>query len=59
MDIGIVHSVWTVFVFVFFIAIVLWAYDGRRKAAFDAAARAPLDDDEEFPHKSSEETHHG
>ena len=29
-----------------FIGIVLWAWSGRRKSAFDRAARIPLEDDE-------------
>jgi cytochrome c oxidase cbb3-type subunit 4 len=35
-------SVMTVVSFFVFIGIVAWAYSGRRKAAFDAAARAPF-----------------
>ena len=46
--IGILGSITTVVAFVAFLAIVAWAYSGRRKAAFDAAANAPfaLPDDE-------------
>jgi len=36
--IGILGSITTVVAFVAFLAIVAWAYSGRRKAAFDAAA---------------------
>lgn len=45
---SILASVTTVVSFVVFIGIVLWAWSGRRKAAFDEAARAPfaLDDDD-------------
>ncbi len=45
---SILASVMTVVSFVVFIGIVLWAYSGRRKSAFDAAAQAPfaLDDDD-------------
>lgn len=42
---AIMHSIWTVIVFVIFIGIVLWAFSGRRKKDFDEAARLPLDDD--------------
>jgi cytochrome c oxidase cbb3-type subunit 4 len=38
--------IWTVFAFVFFIAVVVWALSSRRKADFDKAARMALDDDE-------------
>ena len=41
-----VHSIWTVLVFIIFIGIILWAYSGRRKEDFDEAARLALDDDE-------------
>jgi cytochrome c oxidase cbb3-type subunit IV len=46
--VGILGSITTVVAFVAFLAIVAWAYSGRRKAAFDAAANAPfaLPDDE-------------
>lgn len=38
--------IWTVFAFVFFIAVVFWALSKRRKADFEAASRMALDDDE-------------
>jgi cytochrome c oxidase cbb3-type subunit 4 len=46
--IGILGSITTVVAFVAFLAIVAWAYSGRRKQAFEAAANAPfaLPDDE-------------
>jgi cytochrome c oxidase cbb3-type subunit 4 len=40
------HSVWTVALLVLFLGIVAWAWSGRRKKAFDEAARLPLEDDE-------------
>jgi cytochrome c oxidase cbb3-type subunit 4 len=49
MDIGTVNSIFTVIVFIAFVGIVLWAYDSRSKARFDAAARIPLDDDDDIP----------
>ncbi len=42
---SLMHSIWTVIVFIVFIGIVLWAYSGRRKKDFDEAARLVLDDD--------------
>jgi len=45
----ILFSAWTVFVCVVFLGVTAWAIGGRRKAEFDAAARIPLDDDEEIP----------
>ncbi|EPT9249539.1 cbb3-type cytochrome oxidase subunit 3 [Photobacterium damselae] len=46
MDIGIVHSIWTVFLFVSFIAIVIWAYSKRQKQRFEEAANLVFMDDE-------------
>ncbi len=46
MDIGLVHSIWTILLMAIFIGIVLWAWSGRRKRPFDEAARMPLEDDD-------------
>ena len=46
MDINIIRSVITVLCFVVFLAIVLWAWSGKRKAAFDEAANLPFADDD-------------
>jgi len=40
------HSIWTLILFVVFIGIVVWAYSGRRKKDFDEAARLAVDDHE-------------
>jgi len=40
------HSLWTLALFVLFIAIIFWAWSGKRKSEFDQAARLPLDDDQ-------------
>lgn len=45
MDINFVRSVLTLVLLVVFIGIVAWAWNGRRKQAFDAAARLPFDDE--------------
>jgi cytochrome c oxidase cbb3-type subunit 4 len=47
MDINTLRSIVTVVAFVAFIAIVLWAYSDRSKAAFDQAARLPFEEEEE------------
>jgi len=47
MDIGLVHSVWTVLVVISFIGIVVWAWSGKRKQEFETAARAALEDGDE------------
>ncbi len=40
------RSIVTVLAFATFIGIVFWAYSGRRRAAFDEAARLPFTEDE-------------
>ena len=45
MNIGIVHSAWTLLLMVIFLAIVVWAWSGKRKRSFDEAARMPLEDE--------------
>ncbi|MET1076429.1 MAG: cbb3-type cytochrome c oxidase subunit 3 [Pseudomonas sp.] len=44
MDIGILRGLGTVVVFVAFIALVLWAYNGKRQKSFDDAANLPFAD---------------
>jgi len=44
----ILHSVWTVIAFVFFVGVVFWAWSGKRKSSFEEAARMALDDDKDL-----------
>jgi cytochrome c oxidase cbb3-type subunit 4 len=44
VDFALIHSVWTVLLVVVFLGIVAWAWSGKRKARFDAAARMPLEE---------------
>lgn len=46
MDIGTVHSIWTVILFSSFIGIVIWAYSKRQKSRFDEAANLVFADEE-------------
>ncbi|KMV31032.1 CcoQ/FixQ family Cbb3-type cytochrome c oxidase assembly chaperone [Photobacterium swingsii] len=46
MDIGTVHSIWTVILFSSFIGIVVWAFSKRQKARFDEAANLVFADEE-------------
>ncbi|MBS3917182.1 MAG: cbb3-type cytochrome c oxidase subunit 3 [Sulfuritalea sp.] len=46
MDTNDIRSILTVLAFVTFIGIVVWAYSGRRRAAFDEAANLPFTEDE-------------
>ncbi len=55
------HIVWTLALFACFVGIALWAWSGRRKHAFDEAARLPLEEElpgDERPNPSAER-HHG
>lgn len=45
MDINDMRSLVTVLAFATFIGIVLWAYSGRRRAAFEEAANLPFTED--------------
>jgi len=40
-------SFWTLFVAAVFFGVVWWAWSRRRKPEFDAAARIPLDDEDD------------
>ena len=42
MDVNILRSLTTLFMFLVFIGIVVWALAGRRRAEFDAAAQLPF-----------------
>ena len=47
MDINTLRSIVTVVVCALSIAIVLWAYSDRSKAAFERAARLPFDEEDD------------
>jgi len=53
MDTTLLQIIWTVFAFVFFVGVVVWALSGRRKADFDKAARMATDDEEPVPKEQS------
>lgn len=60
MDIVLFHSIWTVLLLVLFIGIWAWAWSSRRKDDFDAAARQPLEDDNDLNLPAHRvENHHG
>jgi cytochrome c oxidase cbb3-type subunit 4 len=46
MDLVMFHSWLTVVMFVAFIVLIVWAWSGKRRRAFDEAARLPLEDDD-------------
>jgi cbb3-type cytochrome oxidase subunit 3 len=45
--IGAIFSAWTVVVCVLMAGIALWAWSGAKRADFEAAARLPLEPDDE------------
>ena len=47
MDTNDLRVIFTVVTFVMFIAILWWAFSGKRKQAFDEAARLPFTDEEQ------------
>ncbi len=44
--IGIFRGAMTLILLLFFVAIIAWAWSGRRKPVFDAMARMALDEDD-------------
>lgn len=52
-------SIWTVFVFVFFIAVVIWAMSGKRTKDFEEAAHIPFMEDEKPTSNESQEIKNG
>jgi cytochrome c oxidase cbb3-type subunit 4 len=59
MDINDLRSLVTVLSFAAFAGIVLWAWSGKRKTAFDEAANLPFADDDtpaQAPHNLNRET---
>ena len=45
MDINDIRSLTTVVSFVLFVGLVAWAWQAKRRSAFDEAARLPFTDD--------------
>ena len=44
MDIISFHSFWTVLTVVAFVLLIVWAWSGKQKSAFDRASKIPLED---------------
>lgn len=59
MNIATFHSWWTVLLVILFVAIVVWAWSGKRKQSFEQAARMPMDDDDEALIRSAGGKKHG
>ncbi|MBM4197617.1 MAG: CcoQ/FixQ family Cbb3-type cytochrome c oxidase assembly chaperone [Gammaproteobacteria bacterium] len=45
MDIGVLRGIATALALAAFVAVAAWAWSQRRRAAFDEAARLPLEED--------------
>jgi cytochrome c oxidase cbb3-type subunit 4 len=48
-----IQVVWTIVVMIIFLAIVFWAWSGRRKESFDEAANIPLEDEDFIEEQAS------
>ncbi|MGD8920740.1 MAG: cbb3-type cytochrome c oxidase subunit 3 [Gammaproteobacteria bacterium] len=49
MDLPTLRGLFTLVLMVAFVAIVIWAWSGKRRKDFDEAARLPLEDDSSSP----------
>lgn len=45
MDTGVLRGICTAVLIVAFVGMWLWAYSAKRRSSFEAAARAPLEED--------------
>ena len=45
MDIGTLRGLGTILVFIAFIGVVIWVFNGKRKKSFDDAANLPFADE--------------
>ena len=51
MSIGVMHGLWSLFILLLFVAIVAWAWNGKRRPYFEEAGRIPFLSDDEKPLK--------
>lgn len=58
MDFNDLRTIVTALSFIAFIGVVIWAYNGKQKAAFDEAANLPFADKDEIPTQSRQGEHH-
>ena len=54
MSFTLIQALWSIVILITFLGIVIWAYSGKRKAAFDEAARVPFDEPKANNKHSSE-----
>lgn len=55
MDINDLRGLSTLFLFVAFVGVCIWAYSSKRKKTFDEAANLPFADEEPAPDESRRE----
>jgi len=58
MEYATIHSIFTVILFVAFIAFVIWAYSKKRKTDFDQAANLVFEDEQKAQQKTKQESDH-
>jgi cytochrome c oxidase cbb3-type subunit IV len=58
MEYATLHSIFTVILFVGFVALVIWAFGKKRKADFDKAANLVFDDEQKTQQKTKQESDH-
>ena len=58
MEYSTIHSIFTVILFVGFVAFVIWAYSKKRKSDFDQAANLVFDDEQKAPERKKQESDH-
>lgn len=58
MTYAILHSIFTVILFVGFVAFLVWVFGKKRKADFDKAANLVFDDEQKNQQKSKQESDH-
>ncbi len=59
MDLVTFHSWLTVAMLIAFVALIVWAWSGKRRRAFDEAARLPLEEDDALPAHPTGDKKHG
>ncbi|HSG51261.1 MAG TPA: cbb3-type cytochrome c oxidase subunit 3 [Rheinheimera sp.] len=58
MQYATLHSIFTVILFVGFVAFVIWAFGKKRKTDFDSAANLVFDDEQKAQQKTKQESDH-
>jgi len=58
MQYATLHSIFTVILFVGFVAFVIWAFGKKRKTDFDNAANLVFDDEQKAQQKTKQESDH-